>query len=391
MKDPKHHQYWYNLTSKWATPKKMKAVGRWLTATVNRLLPHASPTRVSKLHQDLTADSSWGVDYILTTVASCLIATFGLLSNSAAVIIGAMIVAPLMLPLRGLAFSACEADFGLFRRSLFSLVGATVLALFLSWFIATIVALPDFGSEIIARTKPTLIDLGIAISAGLISGFGKVRSGISETLAGTAIAVALMPPLCVVGISLAGGAFGNGVGAFLLYITNLLGITLACMIAFILSGYTKVTKALGWATLMTAFLLIPLGTRFFQLIEQERVEKEINRKLANETITVGQDVDEVKVSVYWRSNPPLVNVTLQTDKEITANEVRLVRDYLNATIKREFELIFYILPIRRITTEDDVLLNKDSPQNLLDDFKNSDDFSFPDYDFTPFQRPYDSR
>ncbi len=360
--------------NKWVNRKKIRTIWRWLKFTVNRILPHVSATRIAKLHKDLSKDSAWGVDYILCTVASCLIASFGLLSNSAAVIIGAMIVAPLMLPLRGLAFSACEADFGLFKKSLLSLFGATVISLLLSWFIGVVVALPDVGSEIVARTRPTLIDLGIAISAGLISGFGKVRSGISETLAGTAIAVALMPPLCVVGISFAGGLYPYAMGSFLLYITNLLGITLACMVAFILSGYTKATKALGWATMMTAFLVLPLGASFFQLMEQQQIEKEINRQLANETITVGQDVDSVRIGIIWTQSPPLINVTLQTDKEITERQVDLVREYLTTKMNREFELIFYIVPVRRVPRHEDIFIPESALPNQL---KEDAEFIFP--------------
>jgi len=356
------------FVDEWFNRKKIRAIWRWLKFTVNRILPRVSATRIAKLHKDLSQDSAWSVDYVLCTVASCLIASFGLLSNSAAVIIGAMIVAPLMLPLRGLAFSACEADFGLFKKAFFSLVGATVISLFLSWFIGTVVSLPDVGSEIVARTRPTLIDLGIALSAGSISGFGKVRSGISETLAGTAIAVALMPPLCVVGLSFAGGFYPYAMGALLLYITNLFGITLACMVAFILSGYTKATKALGWASIMTAFLVLPLGASFFQLMEQQQIEKEINRQLANETITVGQDVESVRVGILWTQNPPLINVTLQTDKEITDRQVELVRDYVTSKMNREFELIFYVVPVRRIPRNEDIVV----PESALPEQFNED-------------------
>lgn len=376
-----------NFVDEWLNRKKVKAVWRWIKLSVNRILPRVSATRIAKLHQELNDDSTWGVDYILCTVASCLIASFGLLSNSAAVIIGAMIVAPLMLPLRGLAFSACEADLKLFKKSILSLVGATLISLLLSWFIALVVSLPDAGSEIIARTQPTLIDLGIAISAGLISGFGKVRSGISETLAGTAIAVALMPPLCVVGISLAGGLYPYAMGAFLLYITNLLGITLSCMVAFILSGYTKATKALGWASVMTAFLLIPLGASFFQLIQQQQIEKEINRQLANETITVGQDVESVRVGIIWTQNPPLINVTMQTDKEITSRQVELVRDYVSLRMNRDFELVFYIVPVKRVTREMEIDISPDN-STIFQNFDQDANFSIPQRDnpprFTPF-------
>ncbi|WP_069789584.1 DUF389 domain-containing protein [Cyanobacterium sp. IPPAS B-1200] len=372
-----------NFLVEWFNRKKIRTIWRWLKFSVNRILPHVSATRIAKLHQELTSDSRWGVDYLLSTVASCLIASFGLLSNSTAVIIGAMIVAPLMLPLRGLAFSACEGDYKLFEKSILSLVGATILSLLLSWFIAVVVALPDVGSEIVARTEPTLIDLGIAISAGLISGFGKVRSGISETLAGTAIAVALMPPLCVVGISLAGGLYAYATGAFLLYVTNLLGITLACMVAFILSGYTKATKALGWASVTTAFLLIPLGASFFQLIQQQEIEKEINRQLANETITVGQDVEAVKVGIIWTQNPPLINVTMQTDKEITSRQVSLVRDYISSKMNRDFELVFYIVPVRRITREEAEMFIPPDSSNIFENFDQDSNFIIPQGERSP--------
>jgi uncharacterized hydrophobic protein (TIGR00271 family) len=340
------------FSKKWLKGKKIKVVLRWLRRLFYRVIPPRNPEKVQSLHQKLSYDSSWSTDFILCTIAACLIATFGLLSNSTAVIIGAMIVAPLMLPLRGLAFSACEGDLNLFKKAILSIIGATLLSLFLSSTIAKIASLPDMGSEIIARTQPNLIDLGIAITAGGISGIGKIREGISETLAGTAIAVALMPPLCVVGISLAMGNYPYAIGAFLLYVTNLLGITLACMIAFIVSGYTKATKVLGWTTLLTIFLMIPLATSFFRLLQQQQIETEINRKLLNETITVGQDVENVQVRVVWTTKTPVITVTLQTDKQISPRQVRLVQDYLNQRLDRKFDVIFSVIPIKRITGED---------------------------------------
>ncbi|GAB4309410.1 MAG: DUF389 domain-containing protein [Geminocystis sp.] len=323
-----------------------------------RLMPPSHPEEIKTLHLQLSQDSAWSKDFILCTVSSCLIATFGLIANSSAVIIGAMIVAPLMLPLRGLAFSACEGELLLFRRAFLSIVGATLVSLFLSSFIAQLVGLQEVSSEISARTQPNLIDLGIAISAGAISGFGKVRKGISDTLAGTAIAVALMPPLCVVGISLTMDNYSYALGAFLLYATNLLGITLACMIVFIISGYTKPSQALGWTSLLTLLLIIPLSASFYRLIQQQRIEREIRAKLVNETITVGTGVEDTQIQVIWTTQTPTIYVTMETDKEITPNQVRLVQDFLNQRLQREFELVFYVVPLHRITTE----IPTDNPQ-----------------------------
>jgi uncharacterized hydrophobic protein (TIGR00271 family) len=185
---------------------------------LNRLLPEAVTEDVFKeLHQELSIDASWTINYVVLTISSCLIATFGLISNSTAVIIGAMIIAPLMLPLRGLAFGALEGDLILFCKALGAIAGATILALVLSWLTGRIAGIPEYGSEVLSRTQPNLVDLGIAAVAGGISSFAKIRERLSDALAGVAIAVALMPPLCVVGLSLSQGIcrgeFRESVGA----------------------------------------------------------------------------------------------------------------------------------------------------------------------------------
>jgi uncharacterized hydrophobic protein (TIGR00271 family) len=344
-----------NIYNKWLAKGKIKVFYRWLKRNFFKIIPTVSEDKVNLLYQELSYDASWNKNYIVCSISACLIASFGLISNSAAVIIGAMVVAPLMLPLRGLAFSACEGDFRLFRKALLSIIGATILALFLSSFLGFIITLPDPGSEILARTKPNLIDLGIAVTAGGMSGFAKIRKDVSDTLAGTAIAVALMPPLCVVGLCLSQGYYPYSWGAFLLYITNLLGITLACMFVFILAGYTRVNHALGWTSFLTALLVLPLGTSFVNLIQQQRLEAEINRKLINETITVGQGVQNIRIEVIWTKKPPLVYVILATDKEVTSKQVQLVTDYISQRMGKEFDLVFNVIPVKKVTAEEPII------------------------------------
>lgn len=381
----KSKQLWHKLQNRprqWLSVKKIQVLYRWLRMTTTRFLPRVSEGRVQQLHQELSKDATWGTNFIVCTVCACLIATFGLISNSTAVIIGAMLVAPLMLPLRGLAFSACESDFELFRKAFMSITGATILSLIISSLIGKLISIPNVGSEIVARTQPNLIDLGIAISAGGLSGFAKIRQGISDTLAGTAIAVALMPPLCVVGLSLSANYYSFATGAFLLYITNLLGITLACMLVFIIGGYTKINQALSWTSLLTFFLVIPLGGSFFRLVEQKRIETEIINKLINETITIGENTNNIRVGVIWTKKPPLVYVYLETHKAITANQVQLVEDFLNQRMQQEFNLILYVIPVQEIGGEEEQNL----PKN--DSFLNQKNYSFPDSNFTPLLNKY---
>uniref|UniRef100_A0ACD5GZV3 DUF389 domain-containing protein n=1 Tax=Desertifilum tharense IPPAS B-1220 TaxID=1781255 RepID=A0ACD5GZV3_9CYAN len=178
------------------------------------------------------------------------------------VIIGAMVIAPLMLPLRAVAFAALEGDFLLFRKGFVSVVVGTAIAVFLSAMVGLLVGIPEFGSEVLSRTQPTLVDLGIAVAAGGVSGFAKLRPEINDAVAGTAIAVALMPPICVVGLTLSQGSWTFGSGAFLLYLTNLLGIVLACMLVFILSGYTKVQSCPGGHFGFNCDPAITIGDKF---------------------------------------------------------------------------------------------------------------------------------
>ncbi|MDJ0573158.1 MAG: DUF389 domain-containing protein [Pleurocapsa sp. MO_192.B19] len=342
-----------------------------------KLLPkQEKEVAIKRLHRELWLDATWNTNYIVFTISACMIASFGLISNSTAVIIGAMLIAPLMLPLRALAFAALEGDFSLFRKALFSIIGATILALFLSSFTGHLVNIPEFGSEALARTQPNLVDLGIAVVAGGISSFAKVRRGVSDAIAGTAIAVALMPPLCVVGLCLSQEKFFFAKGAFLLYLTNLLGITLACMIVFILAGYTEVSHALGWTIALTGLMLLPLGASFVQLVRQAQLEAEITNKLINETITVGEGVDSTKIEVDWTKTPPIIYVILQTDKEIYPNQVALVEEFIERKMEQPFEMGFIVSEVKHITSRDNLKeQNKTEPEiTILDQPSNINQF-----------------
>ena len=160
---------------------------------------------ILKLRKSLMDESKLTQNYLVLTIASCFLSTFGLLINSAAVIIGAMIVAPLMLPMRGFAFATLEGDLPLLKRSSIAVSMGTFLTVFCSYLIGVIVGLPEMGSEILSRTQPTLIDLLIAIIAGGISGYAKIRPEVGDAIPGTAIAVALVPPICVVGLAFSQG------------------------------------------------------------------------------------------------------------------------------------------------------------------------------------------
>ena len=141
--------------------------------------------------------------FFLLALAS-VIAALGLITNSSAVIIGAMIVAPLMNPILSLSFAIATANWALFFRSVVTIVLGSFLAMGVAALVTVVSPWDVVGSELLSRTRPTMLDLGIAIAAGAAGAFSLTRKSIASSIAGVAIAVALVPPLCVVGIGLAG-------------------------------------------------------------------------------------------------------------------------------------------------------------------------------------------
>jgi uncharacterized hydrophobic protein (TIGR00271 family) len=200
---------------------------------------------------------------------STLIATFGLAGDSAAVVIGAMLVAPLMTPLLGLA---CGVTMGRADRQIESAV--TVLAgsagaIGLAWVAAKTFSQPDFvtarSHELLARTQPGTLDLGIALAAGAAGAYVTVHRQIVAALPGAAIAVALIPPLATVGISLELGRGDLASGALLLYLTNLAGIVLAASATFLATGVfahsdgARFTKHTRRGLIVAAVSVLALG------------------------------------------------------------------------------------------------------------------------------------
>ncbi len=173
------------------------------------------------------------------------IATYGVVQDSTAVVIGAMLIAPLMTPLMGTAASLImgwprRAE----RSALVALSGiafAVVLAFVLA---ATVPALINVttNTQIAARVNPNLVDLLIALAAGGAGAFALSRPDVSDALPGVAIAISLVPPLSVVGITLQQRAFDDALGAWLLFTTNMVAILVAGGIVFLLTGFTPLRR-----------------------------------------------------------------------------------------------------------------------------------------------------
>jgi uncharacterized hydrophobic protein (TIGR00271 family) len=196
----------------------------------------------SKAIDNLISESTPRQDFFLLVILSVLMATFGLILNSAAVIIGSMLIAPILYPILSLSLGIVIADFRLISRSFYTLVKSVAFAVAAAAFTTLFFKPPFFDlnsdearflfSEILSRTEPTIIYGAIAIIAGLAASFAMIKPHLSESLPGTAISVALIPPLAVTGIGIATLDWNLISNSFMLFIVNTIGIIFASLIVF---------------------------------------------------------------------------------------------------------------------------------------------------------------
>lgn len=266
---------------------------------------------------------SWWVMLLL----SVTIATYGVMQDSTAVVIGAMLIAPLMTPILGTAAAIVNVWEERILRSLV-LVAAGVtasigLAFVIGQWLPSIVPLAT-NSQVLSRVSPNLLDMMIALAAGAAGAYANVDKRVSGSIAGVAIAVALVPPLGVVGLTLQAGAYSDALGAFLLFLTNLVSIILAATMVFFLIGYAplerlrdsrqEITLVLRTVAFAALVILVPLvftaegvlSTAGRQNAAQEAVADWIGEESSLRALRINVDGTEVEVFLTGAGELPSI-------------------------------------------------------------------------------------
>ncbi len=290
------------------------------------LFKSASEERFKELFQILRGDSKVNFTYLALMIISTLLATFGLFANSAAVIIGAMLVAPLMTPIVSISMGLLRADSKIIADSLFKIGIGIFLAILASSILAYLLPNFEITSEMEARINPTLLDLGIAILSGVAAAFSKSFKEIAQNLAGVAIAVALVPPLAVAGVGLGYGNIAAFLGAFLLFFTNLVGIIIAAVITFQLLGFSSVVKSKKSVAFIFALLLIvsyPLYISYDQMIEKYKTAKILkeHRFLVNNKYIIINNV-----ALNFNGETRILNLDLIVRESLNRDDFQVLKD-----------------------------------------------------------------
>ncbi|HEY9871287.1 MAG TPA: DUF389 domain-containing protein [Candidatus Obscuribacterales bacterium] len=295
------------------------------------IIRHVPAEKLRDLQARLEDMSRLSVDFLVLLASSTAIATLGLFLNSAAVIIGAMIIAPLIRPLMGLALASLTADILLMRRAVGCLVAGTILGIAIAYGLAFLLQSLQLTAEILARTRPNLLDLGVAVAAGAVAAYCQIKQELSDTLAGVAIAVALVPPLSVVGIGLAHHATAVWAGAALLYATNLVGISVAGALVLFITGYTPIKQAgrgLAVSAAAIAILTVPLGLSMRELLIESNLKRRIAAVLAEKTSTFRRlKLQSVEVKRFQHPTAVVATVLGAADS-VSPAQVKMVEDFL---------------------------------------------------------------
>jgi uncharacterized hydrophobic protein (TIGR00271 family) len=290
-------------------------------------------------------------DFFLMVVLSAVIATLGLLTDSAAVIIGAMLVAPLMSPIIGIGLASLAGDARLFRDSSVALGRGAILAILMAVILAwsnrylPFITLQDLPAEVLSRTRPSPIDLTIALAGGLAAAFALVMPSLSAALPGVAIATALMPPLCTVGIGIAMGRWDVAGGASLLFLTNAVTIAFAAMLVFFALGFAprreagrRVPRALSISAVFTLVLLVPLTLLSASFFRDASENRQIDAVVKAEVAKYDAELADMQPPVQDGQTLHLT-ITLRVPKQLQYQDVVQLQQDIALQLQRPVAIV----------------------------------------------------
>lgn len=293
-------------------------------------IAHAATEEFKDLYQLLRENATASPAFLTLMVLSTLLASVGLYANSSPVIIGAMILAPLMAPIISLSMALARQDVALLTGSVKTLMTGLFLSLGFASVASFIMPMEIVTPEIAARLSPSLLDLAVAVISGIAGAYAHARIDAAKSMAGVAIAVALVPPLAVTGIGLGWLDWHVARGASLLFLTNLAGIVFAAALTFLALGYapfTRAKKGLTIAFIGVTIVSIPLVFSFMRLSEEADIIQQLEGKV----------IGEVRLrEVHARAVEPLkVSLKLVTPETLTSENLDTIKESIEIKLDRK--------------------------------------------------------
>lgn len=310
------------------------------------------------------------IDFYVLIVLSSIIATSGLIQNSAAVIIGAMLVAPLMTPILSMAASMVQGSFGHLRIGAEATIKGIALAIGTSLGLSILVAHGSASSEILNRTQPQFLDLIVALVSGAAAAYAMSRKNLAAALPGVAIAAALVPPLCVVGYGLATGQLDVAMGSGLLFTTNLIAIVFAAAITLLALGYRPLRRDLQdelWRSLQFSLgslvvITVVLSWLTVPAVRKASLLNTVTKILDQPLVEQSMQVSDIRLERSKQGYDLYLLVYTYTDETLTDAQIRQLFEQLQSTSGEQITVHVTLLQAdRSVITQDGITVLNPSP------------------------------
>jgi uncharacterized hydrophobic protein (TIGR00271 family) len=327
---------------------------RRLWEALSQSLPNVTRQEQIDIYVQVRRKARPDIDFFIMVALSAVIATYGLLQGSAAVIIGAMLVAPLFTPILALSLGVVEGDIILLRTATEAALKGIAIAIGLAVMLTAISPLHNMTGEIMARTEPHLFDLAVALASGAAGAYAIARKEVAAALPGVAIAAALVPPLCTVGIGLAMGDATTAGGGALLFTTNLIAIVLAGAVTLLLLGFRpgrqrerarRLQLGLVISVVSLIIITIPLAFLFVGAVQESHTRSVIGEVLTQQLDTAA-GFEVVNFDFTQKGGTVDVQATVYARQDVTEGMVQDLRDQLSQALARTVELHFVAIPVQ---------------------------------------------
>lgn len=326
---------------------------------------------------NIQADALPTKTFFIMNALAAVIAAYGLLADSAAVVIGAMLVAMMLGPISGVALSFIDSRWILFRTAMATLLMGVAMIFAIGVVIGFIHHDMPMTSEILSRTQPTMIDLMIALAGGAAGAFASVSPRLSVAVVGVAVATALVPPLVASGILFAHFQWANSGNAFLLAVTNMVAIQISSSLVLWIAGFRRGSeeelqsnvlefiKRNIWSLLVLVILAVYLSFNLTQRVRLQLYETSISQIVKN---NLNDDNNIINAVVFdQKEDYTLVRVVIRGDHEPTQKQLAMLNQEMskdNRGLPTKLQIRF--IPVKILQTEgvEDVELSPRQAQHI---------------------------
>lgn len=317
---------------------------------------------------NIQADALPSKTFFIMNALAAIIAGYGLLADSVAVVIGAMLVAMMLGPISGIALAFIDNRWILFRTAFTTLVLGVAMIYSIGFMLGLININLPITQEILSRTQPTIMDLMIALAGGAAGAFAAVSPRLSVAVVGVAVATALVPPLVASGILLAHMEWKNAGNAFILALTNIVAIQVSSSLVLWLTGFRRgsdievkstVVEFIKRNFISLLFLLsltVYLSFNFTHMLNKQLYENKVNADISEFFNKNNNIIDTIQFDK--RQDFTLIRVVIRGDTPPQASDVEKLNELLKADLKKELSIVqVRFIPVEIIEARNSPNLN----------------------------------